>query len=264
MIFDIVPGDPASPVVLHVPHASRAMTPAARAGIVLADAELADELDHLTDAYTDLIARRAADATTVRPWTFVNRFSRLLVDPERFPDEREEMLRAGMGAVYTHGYTGRRLRDDDPVRDAALITEHFEPYAAAMTSLVAERVAATGRAVVIDVHSYASRALPYELHGTRRRPPVCLGADTFHTPPELLAAAQRAFGDTQVNSPFAGCYVPLRYYGIEPAVTALMVEIRRDTYMIEPAGPTTAGLTDIAAAIATLVSAQHPPAQRTA
>lgn len=253
MNFDIVSGDPASPVVLHVPHASRVLTPAARAGIALADAELAGELDHLTDAYTDLIARRAADATTVRPWLFVNRFSRLVVDPERFPDEREEMLRAGMGVVYTHGYTGRRLRDDDPVRDAALVAEHFEPYAAAMTDLVAGRVVATGRAVVIDVHSYPSRALPYELHGNRPRPPVCLGADPFHTPPGLLAAAQRAFGDTRVNSPFAGCYVPLRHYGAEPAVTALMVEIRRDTYMIEPAGPATAGLADLAAALATLV-----------
>ena len=251
-------GDPASPVVLHVPHASRVLTPSARAGIVLTDAELADELDHLTDAYTDLIARRAADATTVRPWMFVNRFSRLVVDPERFPDEREEMRRVGMGVVYTHGYAGRRLRDDDPVRDAALIAEHFEPYAAAMTALVAERLAATGRAIVIDVHSYPSHALPYELHRNRPRPPVCLGADTFHTPPALLAAAEHAFGDTQVNSPFAGCYVPLRYYGTEPAVTALMVEIRRDTYLVEPAGPTTAGLTDIAAAIATLVSPDIP------
>jgi N-formylglutamate amidohydrolase len=254
VIFDIVHGDPASPVVLHVPHASRAMTPAARAGIVLTEAELADELDHLTDAHTDLIARRAADAMTVRPWMFVNRFSRLVVDPERFPDEREEMLRAGMGAVYTHGYAGRRLRHDDPARDAALIAEHFEPYAAAMTALVAERLAATGRAIVIDVHSYPSRALPYELHANRPRPPVCLGVDKFHTPPALLAAARRAFGDTEVNSPFTGCYVPLRYYGTEPAVTALMVEIRRDTYMIEPAGPTTAGLADIAAALATLVA----------
>jgi N-formylglutamate deformylase len=252
MIYDIRPGDPGSPVILHVPHASRALTPAARAGLRLDDAELDDELDHLTDSYTDLIAHRAADAAAVRPWVFENRFSRLVVDPERFPDDREEMLAVGMGAVYTHGYAGRRLRDDDPVRDEELLRAHYRPYAAAMTDLVAERLAATGRAVIVDVHSYPSVALPYELHGGGPRPPVCLGGDDFHTPPALAEAAFAGFERAR-DTPFAGCYVPLRYYRREPAVSALMVELRRDTYLREPAGAPTPGLDRLARALADLV-----------
>ena len=232
MVFDIHPGDAGSPVVLHVPHASRRLTPAARAGLLLDDDQLADELDHLTDAGTDRIAGRAAAGAAVRPWILVNRWSRLVVDPERFPDEREEMRAAGMGAVYTHGYAGRRLRADDPVRDAALLREHFEPYAAGMTALVADRLAATGRAVVIDVHSYPARALPYELHGGGPRPQICLGTDAFHTPAALTAAAEAAFAGYGIghDTPFAGCYVPLRFHGVTPAVSALMLEIRRDVY----------------------------------
>ncbi|WP_250003821.1 N-formylglutamate amidohydrolase [Actinoplanes sp. M2I2] len=251
MGFDVVPGDPLSPVILHVPHASRELTADARAAIVLSDPALADELDHLTDAYTDRIALRAADTAAVRPWIFVNGLSRLVVDPERFPDEREEMRAAGMGAVYTHGYAGRRLRDDDPVRDAALVADHYDPYAAAMTGLVAARLGATGRAVIIDVHSYPARALPYELHGDGPRPPVCLGADDFHTPPALLAG----FGSfpTGVNTPFAGCYVPLRFYRRERAVSAVMVEIRRDTYLTGPGGAPHAGLAEVADALTALV-----------
>ena len=232
MSHEVLPGDPGSPVVLHVPHAARRLTPEARAGLLLDDDQLAEELDHLTDAGTDRIAARAATAARVRPWMFVNRWSRLVVDPERFPDEREEMRAVGMGAVYTHGHAGRRLRHDDPVRDAALIRDYFEPYAAGMTTLVADRLAAVGRVVVIDVHSYPAVALPYELHGDGPRPQICLGTDGFHTPAALVEAAEVAFEGFEIgrNTPFAGCYVPLEHYGVRVEVSALMIEIRRDVY----------------------------------
>jgi N-formylglutamate deformylase len=244
--FDVLPGDPSSPVILHVPHSSRDLVDSG-----LFPDIVDEELDHLTDAHTDLIALQAADAAGKRPWILVNRLSRLVVDPERFTDD--EMLAAGMGPVYTHGFAGRRLRADDPARDAVLLQQHFHPYAAAMTTLVAERLAATGRATVLDVHSYPTVKLPYELHGDGPRPPVCLGTDEFHTPPALVGAARAAFGETGLDSPFAGCYVPLEHYRREPAVTALMIEIRRDRYMVEPGGPPTAGLAVMAAALAVLV-----------
>ncbi|MDI6100938.1 N-formylglutamate amidohydrolase [Actinoplanes sp. NEAU-A12] len=247
MTFDIVPGDPASPVILHVPHASRALT---ESGL---SCSVEDELDHLTDAHTDLIALGAAGRAGRRPWTFVNRLSRLVVDPERFAED--EMLAVGMGPVYTHGYAGRRLRADDPARDAVLLHEHFHPYAAAMTTLVDERLAATGRATVLDVHSYPTERLPYELHGDGPRPPVCLGTSPFHTPPPLVEAARAAFGEVALDTPFAGCYVPLKHYERDRAVTALMIEIRRDQYMTEPGGPPTGGLESIIRALAALVDA---------
>lgn len=233
-------------MILHVPHSSRQIVESG-----LFPEIVAEELDQLTDAYTDLIAFRAADLAQKRPWIFVNRLSRLVVDPERFVED--EMLAAGMGPVYTHGHAGRRLRADDPARDAILLETVFQPYAAAMTTLAGRRLAATGQALVLDVHSYPTARLPYELHGDGPRPPVCLGTDPFHTPEPLIAAARSAFGDTGLNSPFAGCYVPLAYYHRDPAVQALMVEIRRDQYMIEPGGAPTGGLDRIARALATLV-----------
>jgi N-formylglutamate deformylase len=253
--FELTAGDPASPVVLHVPHSSRDLPLSARASLLVDNAALADELDHLTDAYTDVIAGQAAGQAAVRPWILRHRWSRLAVDPERFPDEREQMRAVGMGAVYTHGYAGRKLRDEDSVRDGTALRTHFEPYAAAVRDLVADRLAATGRAVVLDVHSYPTRPLPYELHGTGPRPPVCLGTDPFHTPPALIAAASAAFGEVALNTPFAGCYVPLDFYRREPAVAALMIEIRRDGYLVEPGGPPTDGLPAVATRLAALVDA---------
>ncbi|MFR9799561.1 N-formylglutamate amidohydrolase [Streptomyces sp. MS06] len=255
--FVLLPGAPHSPVLLHVPHSAREIPPAVRAGVVLDDTALERELDHITDAHTDRIAARAAAAAGVAPWRFVNRLSRLVVDPERFPDEREEMTAVGMGAVYTRTTHREELRSagSDP---EPLLARYYRPYARAMSGAVAERLAAAGRAVVVDVHSYPARALPYELHGRGPRPAVCLGTDPFHTPPELLAAAREAFadcGDVGLDSPFGGTYVPLDHYRREPRVSALMVEIRRDTYLARPGGPPGPGLDRIAAALGRLVAA---------
>ncbi|WMX48621.1 N-formylglutamate amidohydrolase [Streptomyces roseicoloratus] len=255
--YELLTGAPDSPVLLHVPHSSRAVPPEVRAGIVLDDAGLERELDHLTDAHTETIAAVAAASAGTAPWRFVNRLSRLVVDPERFPDEREEMLAAGMGAVYTRTTHRAELRprDFDP---APLVERYFTPYADAVTRAVDERLAATGRAVIVDVHSYPTAALPYELHGDGPRPPVCLGTDAFHTPPALLAAARRAFagfGGVGTDSPFAGTYVPPAHCGRDPRVSALMVEIRRDRYMTEPGGAAGPGARALGVALAALVDA---------
>ncbi|MFI8308445.1 N-formylglutamate amidohydrolase [Streptomyces sp. NPDC085927] len=255
--FSLLPGAGDSPVILHVPHSSREIPAEVRSGIVLGDAELERELDHITDAHTAAIAEAAAEAAGITPWRFVNGLSRLVIDPERFPDEREEMLASGMGAVYTRTTHKEALRPDG-FDHGPLIERYFRPYAQAMTRAVADRLAATGRAVIIDVHSYPTAPLPYELHGAGPRPPVCLGTDAFHTPPGLLEAAREAFapcGETGLDSPFAGTYVPLEFYGKRAEVTALMVEIRRDTYMTEPGGPAGPGLRDLASALRTLVEA---------
>ncbi|TQL24118.1 N-formylglutamate amidohydrolase [Streptomyces sp. SLBN-134] len=255
--FEFLPGDADSPVILHVPHSAREIPADVRPGIVLDDAGLERELDHITDSHTAAVAEAAAGAAGVAPWRFVNRLSRLVVDPERFPDEREEMLAVGMGAVYTRTTHKDVLRPDgfDP---GPLVERYFRPYAEAMSEAVSERLAATGRAVIIDVHSYPSAPLPYELHGDGPRPEVCLGTDSFHTPRALLDAAREAFaacGETGLDSPFAGTYVPLEFYGKRAEVSALMVEIRRDTYMSEPGGPAGPGLSRLASGLAALIDA---------
>ncbi|MDF6046403.1 N-formylglutamate amidohydrolase [Streptomyces sp. JH14] len=259
--FRLLPGAPTSPVLLHVPHSARTVPDHIRAGIELDDDALNLELDHITDSHTAELASAAAASAPVTPWRFVNGLSRLVIDPERFPDEREEMLAVGMGAVYTQTSHRELLRSSD-LDPQPLIDRYFHPYAAAMTAAVDERLAATGRAVIIDVHSYPTAPLPYELHGSGPRPPICLGTDAFHTPPHLLAQAEEAFagfGGTGVNSPFAGTYVPLKHYGADPRVSALMVEIRRDVYMPEPGGPAGRGLTEVAAALAGLVDMVSNP-----
>jgi len=232
--FEIVPGSPTSRVVLHVPHSSRTIPDVVRAGLVLDDEALERELDAITDAHTDEVALRAAEVAAVRPWVFVNRLSRLVVDPERFPNETEEMNAVGMGVVYDRTTQQQVLRRPTEEERRALVAEFFDPYAAALAGLVRDRLASVGQVTILDVHSYPDVALPYELQGDGARPQVCLGTDAFHTPAGLTAAAAEAFaavvGRDQVglNSPFAGAYVPLDQHGVNQAVSALMLELRRD------------------------------------
>jgi len=251
-----VPGSTDSWTILHVPHSSLTIPPDVRQRILVGDDELAHELALMTDAHTDVIAERAASAAEQRPWSFVNQLSRLVVDPERFTDERETMRAVGMGPVYTHTSAGVRLRHDDAAAERDLLADWFHPYAEAMADLVDGRLAATGRATIIDVHSYPSQRLPYEIGG-EGRPAICLGTDEVHTPGWLLTAAREAFaalGDVDSDTPFAGCYVPQKH-AKDKRVSALMVEIRRDLYMVEPGGPPTEGLVAVSRCLATLIDA---------
>ena len=254
----LVPGDAASPVLLHVPHAGTEVPSWTRPHLLLDDAALAAELAALTDHHTDVLALAAARRAQVRPFALVNRVSRFVVDPERFPDDREEMAAVGMAAVYTRGTRGQPIRADDPAHREALLAAYYRPWASAVQAAVEDRLAATGRAVLLDVHSYPSRALPYELHGDGPRPAVCLGTDAGHTPAWLVRAAREAFapvGPIALDTPFAGAYVPLAHHLTDPRVRALMLEIRRDTHLAEPAGPLSAEAGAVEAALTRLIDA---------
>ncbi|WP_272269783.1 N-formylglutamate amidohydrolase [Rhodococcus sp. Rp3] len=82
-------GDDRSPVLIHVPHASRIIPVELRPDLLLTDVELAAELDEATDTATDEIAAAALRHTRLKPTTVVNTFSRLVIGPKRFPDSSE-------------------------------------------------------------------------------------------------------------------------------------------------------------------------------
>jgi len=247
-------------VLLHVPHAATAIPPEVRADLLLDDAGLARELLGSTDHRTDELVAGLADGRHVV--AHVNRWSRLVVDPERFTDPALEPTEAvGRGVVYTRGYDGTPLRDegdpDWPDRRAALIDTYFTPYHAEVERLVAEALATDGRCTIVDVHSYPTVAQPYELDPDGPRPPLCIGTDPRHTPGwlvEALTARARAAGlEVGLDRPFAGTFVPLPFLG-DPRVASVMVELRRDTHLDEATGALHAGAAEVRAVLAGLVA----------
>lgn len=249
--FEILEGDSDSTVILHVPHASRAIPVAVRADLLLDEPALNRELDAMTDTDTDLLAIAACNQAKVKPWIFQNKLSRLVIDPERFPDDREVMNSIGMGAVYRKTSKGEDLRKFDGARDAALLQSYFHPYAAALEETVRRIAITKGCVTIIDVHSYPRFEHLNGVNKGQQRPAVCLGVDDFHTPAWLLNLAQSHFsrlGEVIINEPYAGTYVPLSLYQVDSRVSSVMMENREDTIV-------GAGLSRSATVLADLIDA---------
>jgi len=243
------------PVLVHVPHAGTRIPPSVRSAILLDDEALAGELLALTDHRTDVLADGVGRLGATR---VVNRLSRLVVDPERFPDEREELAARGMGAVYTRGHALEPLRRPDAEAIERLLARYFPPYAAAVTEVTERLLATHGRLTIVDLHSYPSTRLPYELHDGPR-PPLCVGTDPFHTPGWLhtlvtdVAAAHHL--DVALDTPFSGTYVPSSQYRRDGRVTSVMLEFRRDLYLDEATARPHAGEARLARVVDAVVSA---------
>ena len=251
--FAITEGD--IPVILHVPHSSRNIPPEIRSAILLDDISLNLELDEMTDSHTDIVARNAIADLVKKPWIFENKLSRLVIDPERFPDEREVMNQVGMGAVYLKTSTGEDLRSSD-FDSKPLIENYFKPYAKAFTDLVGNLLDKHKTVFIIDVHSYRVKQHPNAVNHGQARPPICLGTDSFHTPIWLAQLAKDCFstvGEVIENQPYAGTYVPLDFYEKDDRVLSVMLECRADQFLDEKLQPH-AGLTKVASALALLIS----------
>jgi N-formylglutamate deformylase len=228
---------PSPRLVLHVPHAGTFIDPDVRSSLVLDDESLHEELRVMTDWFTDEIARRACERSDIPAVVYRNPRSRLVIDPERLPDDIEAMAAIGMGAVYQRTSNGGALRAPDTARDADLRHRFFDPYAAGLARLVSSMLDREGEVTIVDLHSFPALPLPYERDQTALRPEVCIGTDETHTPAELMELATRVFdmppGSMALNTPFSGTYVPLEHLETDRRVRSIMVELRRDPYMDE-------------------------------
>lgn len=228
-LFAVADHSANSPVILHAPHAGRAIPAEYLASFVVDESELEAEKHVMTDHHTDTLVASIHGASSV-----INHLSRFAADVERFPDETEEMNAFGMGVLYTHGSRRQELRRPSEADRRGLMA-FFSDYSTRFADLVDATLAQHGRALIIDVHSYPQHPSPYEPHKERARPELCIGFDPFHASEQLVDDVRSSFAtlSTPNNEPFQGAYVPLRHYRKDPLVSSVMLEIRRDVYMDE-------------------------------
>lgn len=254
--FNVLPPrGPALPIVVHVPHSAVALPAALMGEFLLERAELAEELRRMTDLHTD---RLASSVGLNGATQLINGWSRLVADPERFLDPSQEPMEAvGMGAVYTRTSDGRPLRRLRPGQREALIDGHLRLYHATFSAIVEESLTHHGRCVIVDLHSYPSEPLPYELHGEMPRPAVDIGTDPQHTPTWLRDLAASVVNDAgfdhDFDTPFAGSFVPASHLG-DQRVASVMLEIRRDLYLDEATTRRHAGETHVHGMVTDLVA----------
>jgi N-formylglutamate deformylase len=227
------------PIVLHIPHASRLIPAEERADFVLDDAALERELTAMTDAWTDELVEGWSDRYTMQ--RVIAPVSRLVCDVERFRDDSAEPMAArGMGAVYTRTSDGRPLRTATPEERERILRTYYDPHHVALTRAVDEALAEAGACLIIDVHSFPSKPLPYEPDQSPDRPEICIGFDDFHgaflADGGWDAACRHARFQGAANRPFSGSIVPVTHLHQNRNVLSAMIEVRRDLYMDEETG----------------------------
>lgn len=218
-------------IILHVPHASLYIPADVKSQFLLSERDLGAEILAITDRYVDELFAVPGTAMIKSP------VSRLVVDMERFrSDEDEVMAAVGMGAVYERTSDGQKLRDITPAVRAALLERYYDPYHREFESAVAAWLDREGRCLIIDCHSFPSRPLPYELDQDPDRPEICLGTCDFHTPERLRDYTRDWMAkhfSVAMNRPFAGTFVPSRFYRRDERVSSIMIEVNRSLYMDE-------------------------------
>jgi N-formylglutamate deformylase len=222
--------------VFHIPHASTVIPEEYLQHFLLNEEKLNEEIIKMTDHYTDQLFDFDNDAQKILKFPV----SRLLVDPERFVSDSEEVMsKVGMGCIYEKTHSGEPLKNASKIRDE-LISKYYQPHHEAFTNMVDKCLKLKSECLIVDCHSFPKNPLPYELDQELERAEICIGTDSFHTPQELTECFVSAFSElgfsVSVNKPFSGAIVPMKFYQTERHVQSIMIEIRRDLYMDEVTG----------------------------
>ena len=219
--FHMTWGD--GPVIVSIPHAG-CSNPSPYAN--------PEDRGRIADVGADMIGGRIArtlDATVI-----ASDVTRLWCDVERWPDDREEMNRVGMGVVYTRNADMQPLYPEGGEPDEREIGRRmaalYQPYHKTLTMAARLKLDTFRNPVLLDVHTYCRTPLPYELHANEPRPTVIIGhnGDTAGLRlATLIAGTLNKNGiDFAVNTVFKGAITPNRV--TDPRLACVMVETRRD------------------------------------
>lgn len=224
-------------LVLHIPHDSTEIPEKYRDDFLLNDDSLEQEIIAMTDMHTDELYQYSDADRIIFP------VSRLLLDPERFADDTQEIMAArGMGVLYEVTSQLKPLRPKlQQDRRQQILNEYYYPHHERLTQAVSLCLKKNSKCLIIDCHSFPARPLPYELcdHNDLRAE-ICIGTDAYHTPHEVKEALHGFFVkkgySVSVDDPFAGALVPMDFYKKNKSVMSVMYEVRRDLYMDESTG----------------------------
>ncbi len=222
------------PVLIHIPHASLAISEQDLTDFLPSAGELRHELFRLTDWYTDeLFGLGWAPQNVVQ-----FQHSRLVVDVERFAsDDEEPCVKVGMGATYVKTTKGKSLRNLTPQRREELIQNYYIPHHQIFTQKVIQILEQFNHCVIIDGHSYPTEPLPTQTN-YKFKPEIGIGTDDLYTSSQLNDLTQNYFKahglDVGLNEPFRGTIIPSKIYkSKDTRVQSVMIEIRRDLYIDE-------------------------------
>jgi len=224
------------------------------------------------DSYVDLLFDDAPKygapllrALFPRAYVDVNR-AREELDPRMFADElprdadsRSSRVIAGLGVIPRivadgHDIYSRKLFYTDAQRR---LTACYDPYHAALSTLIDDARAQFGCAVLIDCHSMPSAGgAPFR--AGEPQIDLVLG-DRFGSScaPSITDLAEGTLGalgyEVTRNAPYAGGYVAASYGRPKSGVHVLQIEINRALYLDEKRIARTSGFEELRHAMRTLI-----------
>jgi N-formylglutamate amidohydrolase len=215
-------------LILHIPHSSVKIPE--KDGFVVSDEIIQGELNRLTDWFTDDLFD-SPDNIIVKA-----DFSRIFCDPERFIDDKfEVMSKYGMGVLYDRTDSGEKMRELDLKLREHIIKKYYVPHHKKLTDSVESQLNELSSAIIIDCHSFPDIPLNRDLNKKANRPDINIGIDDFHTPRFLIDHTVNFFENygysIGINWPYSGTIVPLKYYNKSIHVYSIMIEINRKLYI---------------------------------
>ena len=219
-------------VVVHIPHASVNIPEEYRKDYLISDSLLHKELLRMTDAFCDELYDPPGFTGRV-----VADISRLVCDPERFREDRDEInARYGHGLMYTRTSFGRKLRNNDKGLREKIVSQIYDPHHLRLTEAVGKALEEYGFCLIIDGHSFHSRKI-VRFDNIFSMPDFDIGTDSWHTPEYLADAVYQEVIKQgyrpRFNSPYGGSITPLTFYRQNKNVVSIMIETNRRLYMDE-------------------------------
>lgn len=230
-LFETMQG--ATPLLIHMPHAGQ-LIPDGFDRTRLADPDAFDRACELTrDRHADTLGMETAqslDATIM-----LNHASRMWCDPERYPDDREEMNRAGMGAIPIRDIDGHPLYQPGQSPGMRERGRRFRllytPWHRLLDAQCGLMLDTFGQCTLLDIHTYPKTPHPYEPHSDEPRPQAIIG---HNGDPAGMALATRLASlllgrglTVGVNTAHKGSMIPDTIR--DTRLASIMVEARWDT-----------------------------------
>ncbi|KFI63284.1 N-formylglutamate deformylase [Bifidobacterium longum subsp. longum] len=156
-------------MLVHTPHAGR-LVPDGFDRTRLTDAEAFDQTcEQVRDRHADTLGLMIA--ARLHATIMLDHTTRMWCDPERYPDDREEMNTAGMGAIPTRDIDGHPLYKPGQAPGMRERGQRFRllytPWHRMLQAQCRTMLDTYGRCTIIDVHTHPRRTTPVR---TARRP----------------------------------------------------------------------------------------------
>lgn len=242
------PKQPRSCVVFASPHSSANYPDSFIRSSVLDRHTIRSSEDAFVDRLYDMAPEFGAPFLTAgvpRAYVDLNR-SQDELDPALIEGAKRHghnpRVASGLGVIPRVVANGRAIYRGKLAMEQAKwrIGQYWQPYHAALQSLLDESHARFGQAILIDCHSMPHEAMDGMARSRKKRPEIVLG-DRFGAAarPDVVDRIEAAFVSAGLrvarNTPFAGAYVIQTYGRPSQNQHAIQVEIDRALYMDEGA-----------------------------